>query len=59
MSTVEDALQPWHTDGYLMLSSMLLDFTVQWHAGILSDQDAHDCIAIIRDAGKQIREENL
>ena len=47
--------QSWHTEGYLMLASMFLHLA----AGnqFLTAKDRDDTFAILRDAGKQIREE--
>lgn len=53
--------QPWHTEGYLILSSVLLYLAAQNSYLSVDEQIArlsHDeAIGIIRDAGKEIRRE--
>jgi len=53
--------QPWHTEGYLILSSVLLYLAAQNLHLTIDEQIARlsndDAIGIIRDAGKQIRRE--
>jgi hypothetical protein len=49
------ANEKWHTEGYLMLASMFLYLAAQNQ--FLTAKDREDTFAILRYAGKQIRQE--